>query len=259
MADYIGIDIGTTYCRLSIYKDGKPEIIHNEFCKRQTPTYISFTSEEIFFGKEAKEQMPNNPKNTFFNFKNLVGKKYLSSNNQNLICYLPFEIREAQEKILFGEGGHYTTEEIFLQIFKKLLKHAQNFLGKEKINAVITIPIFFYHFQRKEIRDAAKNAGFEDIALIPVTSAAAFFYAFNNINIKPEKNVLIFDLGGGFLDVAIVQIEEGLLEAKSVSGKDELGGIYFDIRLAEFCAQKFREKYNIDIKTNKKATVKTTE
>ena len=248
MSNYIGIDIGTSYCRVSIYRNGKVEIIPNEFGKKQTPSYISINDEEIIFGKAAKNQLPFNLKNTFFNMKTLFGKNFTKYSSQEK--YLTFDAKEGPETLLFGEKGKYTSEEIFFRFFEKIKRNAEQYLKKEVKGAIITIPIFFNYKQIQLLKKAA-NRVFNN-KLLPVTTASAFAFAFN-MPLKETKTILIFDLGGGFLDIAVLNIEEGFIEAVSVVGNDELGGKDFDVRLVEYCAGEFRRKTSLDIYSNKKS------
>ena len=247
--DYIGIDIGTSYCRLSIFKDGKVEIIPNEFGKRQTPSYISFNEEEILFGKAAKDQLPFNIKNTFFSIKTLFGKKNFKKDYDK---QLTFDIKE--NPIQLGENGIYTFEVIFKRIFEKLKKNAEQYLGKEVKRAVISIPIYFSYTQLLLLKKVASQV-FPYIALLPVTTASAFAYGFGQ-KLTGEKTVLVFDLGGGFLDTAVLKIDEESVETVAVFGDDNLGGKDFDIRLVEYCANEFKRNTNIDIYQNKRALLR---
>ena len=251
MEDYIGIDIGTSYCRLSIFRKGKLEIIPNELGKRQTPSYISFLDDEILFGKAAKDQLPFNLKSTFFNIKTLFGKKYIK-NKANYDKHLAFDISEAPVK--FGENGKYTPEDIFQRIFEKLKENAEQYLGKKVTGAVISIPIYFSFNQLKLLRSTAFKV-FSNIKLMPVTTATAFAYAFDKM-FKNEKTVLVFGLGGGFLDTAVLNLEEDLVDTVAVSGDDSLGGKDFDIRLVEYCANEFKRNTNLDIYSNKRSLLR---
>ena len=234
---------------------GKVEIIPNEYGKIHTPSYINITDNEILFGKTAKNQLPYNLNNTFYKMKTLFGKKYFNNKINDLRKYLTFDLKEGPKNILFGENGKYSSEEIFYQIFKKLKENAEKYLEKEINNVVISIPILFFYHQRRGMKRIAAKAGFNDIRLIPVTTAAAFAFGFDK-TFNDEKTILTFDLGGGFLDIAILNIEEELYETTSVIGDDTIGGLYFDIRLVEHCADEFRRKTNKDINSNKKSMLR---
>ena len=169
--------------------------------------------------------------------------------------YLPFGVGENKEALKFGEEPKYTAKEIFVQILIKLKEITQKYLGKEAINTVITILIYIYNDQREEIKEFAYEAGLHYVRLIQVTIASAFSSGLDK-TFKENKNLLIFDLGGGFLDIAIISVEEGLYEALSVEGNDKLGGKYFDLKIAEYCLEEFRRITNMDIKTDKKALVR---
>ena len=252
MSDYIGIDFGTSYCRASIYRNGKVEIIPNEFGKRQTPSYLSINDEEIIFGKAAKNQLPFNLKNTFCNMITLFGKnkqKYSSHEK-----YLTFDVKEDPDALLFGENGKYNSEEIFYRIFEKIKQNAEQYLKKEVKNAIISVPIIFNYNQRKLLRKAADRV-FHTNKFISATTASAFTFCLD-MPLKEEKTILIFDLGGGFLDIAILKISEGLVETVSVFGNDDLGGRNFDERLVDYCAGEFKRKTNLDIYSNKKSLLR---
>ena len=258
-APAIGIDLGTTYSCVGVWQNGKVDIVPNDMGERTTPSYVAFTDSERLVGDAAKNQITRNPTNTVFDAKRLIGRKYEDREVQDDMKLWPFKVvkdmksdrpqvcikYQKQEKKFFAE-------EISAMVLQKLKQTASDFLGKEVKDAIITVPAYFNDSQRQATKDAGTISGLNVLRIINEPTAAAIAYGLDK-KYKDEKNVLIFDLGGGTFDVSLLTLEDGLFEVKATNGNTHLGGEDFDNRLVEYCASEFRRKTSIDIKTNAKA------
>ena len=256
-APAIGIDLGTSYSCVGVWQNGKVEIIQNKFGKRRTPSYVAFTDSERFVGYIAKNQITRNETNTIFDAKRLIGRKYEDREVQDDMKLWPFKVvkdpksdrpqvcisYKKKEKKLYAE-------EICAMVLQELKQTATDFLGKEVRDAIITVPSYFNDSQRQSIKDAGTISGLNVLRIINEPTAAAF--AFGLDNQYTERNVLIFDLGSGNLSISLLSLEDGLLEVRAINGNTHLGGEDFDNRLIEYCAEEFRRKTGIDIKSNPK-------
>lgn len=245
---FIGIDLGTTYSCVGTYKNGKVEIITNEHGNRTTPSYVSFDGNERYIGESAKNELSRNVTNTIFDIKRLMGRKYDDETIQKDKDYYPFKIIKGKhgnpevEVEYMEERKTFKPEEISAMILQKLKIDAENFIGESVKNAVITVPAYFNDAQRQATKDAGKIAGLEVLRIINEPTAAAIAY---NITCKkglPDRHVLVYDLGGGTLDVTILLMCDGVLEVKSTSGDTHLGGEDFDKRLVDYCMGEFAKK-----------------
>ena len=259
-APAIGIDLGTTYSCVGVWQNGKVDIIPNDMGERTTPSYVAFTDTERLVGDAAKNQITRNPTNTVFDAKRLIGRKYEEREVQDDIKLWPFKVvkdpksdrpqvvvtYQKQEKKFFAE-------EISAMVLQKLKKTADDFLGKEVKDAIVTVPAYFNDSQRQATKDAGTISGLNVLRIINEPTAAAIAYGLDKQAGKKEENVLIFDLGGGTFDVSLLSLEDGLFEVKATNGNTHLGGEDFDNRLVEYCAGEFRRKTSIDIKKNAKA------
>ena len=259
-APAIGIDLGTTYSCVGVWQNGKVDIIPNDMGERTTPSYVAFTDTERLVGDAAKNQITRNPTNTVFDAKRLIGRKYGDNEVQEDIKLWPFKVvkdpksdrpqivvtYQKQEKKFFAE-------EISAMVLQKLKKTADDFLGKEVKDAIVTVPAYFNDSQRQATKDAGTISGLNVLRIINEPTAAAIAYGLDKQAGKKEENVLIFDLGGGTFDVSLLSLEDGLFEVKATNGNTHLGGEDFDNRLVEYCAGEFRRKTSIDIKKNAKA------
>ena len=259
-APAIGIDLGTTYSCVGVWQNGKVDIIPNDMGERTTPSYVAFTDTERLVGDAAKNQITRNPTNTVFDAKRLIGRKYEEREVQEDIKLWPFKVvkdpksdrpqvvitYQKQEKKFFAE-------EISAMVLQKLKKTAEDFLGKDVKDAIVTVPAYFNDSQRQATKDAGTISGLNVLRIINEPTAAAIAYGLDKQANKKEENVLIFDLGGGTFDVSLLSLEEGLFEVKATNGNTHLGGEDFDNRLVEYCAGEFRRKTSIDIKNNAKA------
>ena len=259
-APAIGIDLGTTYSCVGVWQNGKVDIIPNDMGERTTPSYVAFTDTERLVGDAAKNQITRNPTNTVFDAKRLIGRKFEDREVQEDIKLWPFKVvkdpksdrpqvcitYQKQEKKFFAE-------EISAMVLQKLKQTANDFLGKEVKDAIVTVPAYFNDSQRQATKDAGTISGLNVLRIINEPTAAAIAYGLDKQADKKEENVLIFDLGGGTFDVSLLALEEGLFEVKATNGNTHLGGEDFDNRLVEYCAGEFRRKTSIDIKNNAKA------
>merc|ERR1719460_2824205 len=255
----IGIDLGTTYSCVGVYKNGHVEIIPNDQGNRITPSYVAFDDDERFIGDAAKNQASINPTNTVFDVKRLIGRKFTDDTVQKDIKLLPFEIKSKDGKPYInvdvkGTVKVFSPEEISAMILTKMKQTAEAFLGQDIKNAVITVPAYFNDAQRQATRDAGQISGLNVMRIINEPTAAAIAYGLDKK--EGEKNILVFDLGGGTFDVSLLTIDGGVFEVVSTNGDTHLGGEDFDQKVMEFFITQFKKKTDLDIKTDKRALQK---
>ena len=254
----IGIDLGTTYSCVGIWQHDRVEIIANDQGNRTTPSYVAFSETERLIGDSAKNQVAMNPHNTVFDAKRLIGRRFQDSAVQDDIKHFPFKVickdgdKPAIEVTVKGEKKIFAPEEISAMVLLKMKDIAESFLGKEVKNAVITVPAYFNDSQRQATKDAGAITGLNVLRIINEPTAAAIAYGLDkkNSGSKTERNVLIFDLGGGTFDVSLLTIEEGIFEVKATAGDTHLGGEDFDSRLVNFFVSEFKRKFKKDVTTN---------
>merc|ERR1719271_1260618 len=255
MGTVIGIDLGTTYSCVGVYKNGRVEIIANDQGNRITPSYVAFTDKERLTGDSAKNQATSNPLRTVYDVKRLIGRNFGDRSVQkdkklvsyNIVSkegkpYVSVEMKEGEKAKVFSP------EEISAMILTKMKETAEAFLGKTVKNAVVTMPAYFNDAQRQATKDAGVIAGLNVARIINEPTAAAIAYGLDKkSNMAGERNVVIFDLGGGTFDVSLLTIEEGIFEVKATAGDTHLGGEDFDNRLLNhFCAE-FKRKAKKDL------------
>ena len=255
----IGIDLGTTYSCVAVFQHGRVEIIANDQGNRTTPSYVAFTDAgERLIGDAAKNQVALNPKNTVFDAKRLIGRRYDNPSVQNDRKHWPFDVVNVggSPKIRIEYQGEkiMTPEEISSMVLTKMKETAETYLGETVTDAVITVPAYFNDAQRSATKDAGHIAGLNVLRIINEPTAAALAYGLDK-NLKGEKNVLIFDLGGGTFDVSVLTIDEGsLFEVRSTAGDTHLGGEDFDNRMvAHFAAEFKRKNGGRDVSANPRA------
>ncbi|XP_041357342.1 heat shock protein 68-like [Gigantopelta aegis] len=257
-APAIGIDLGTTYSCVGVFQHGKIEIIANDQGNRTTPSYVAFTDTERLIGDAAKNQVAMNPQNTVFDAKRLVGRKFDDYSVQSDMKYWPFKVINSAGKPVIqveykGENKVFTPEEISSVVLTKMKETAESYLGQKVTDAVITVPAYFNDAQRQATKDAGVIAGLNVLRIVNEPTAAALAYGLDK-NLKGEKNILIFDLGGGTFDVSVLTVDEGsIFEVKSTAGDTHLGGEDFDNRMVSHFIQEFKRKNKKDISGSARA------
>ncbi|KAF5774735.1 putative Heat shock protein 70 family [Helianthus annuus] len=253
----IGIDLGTTYSCVGVYKNGHVEIIANDQGNRITPSWVAFTDNERVIGEAAKNQAAVNPERTVFDVKRLIGRKFEDKEVQKDMKLVPYKIVNKDGKPFIqvkhkeGETKVFSPEEISAMVLTKMKETAEAFLGKKVKDAVVTVPAYFNDAQRQATKDAGKIAGLNVVRIINEPTAAAIAYGLNKKGV--EKNVLVFDLGGGTFDVSILTLDNGVFEVLATHGDTHLGGEDFDQRIMEYFIKLINKKYGKDISNDNRA------
>jgi len=243
----VGIDLGTTYSCVGVWKNDGVEIIANDQGNRTTPSYVAFTDTERLIGDAAKNQVARNPENTVFDAKRLIGRKFADPIVQADCKLWPFKVLSgAGDKPIIqvnfaGEDKKFHPEEISSMILIKMKETAEAYLGTKVNDAVVTVPAYFNDSQRQATKDAGAICGLNVLRIINEPTAAAIAYGLDKKG-SGERNVLIYDMGGGTFDVSILTIEDGIFEVKATAGDTHLGGEDFDNRIVDFCLQDFKRK-----------------
>merc|ERR1719251_430029 len=243
----IGIDLGTTYSCVGVWKNDGVEIIANDQGNRTTPSYVAFTDTERLIGDAAKNQVARNPENTVFDAKRLIGRKFADPIVQADIKLWPFKVIAGQgDKPMIqvssqGEDKKYHPEEVSSMILLKMKETAEAYLGGKVNDAVVTVPAYFNDSQRQATKDAGTISGMNVLRIINEPTAAAIAYGLDKKG-SGERNILIYDMGGGTFDVSLLTIEDGIFEVKATAGDTHLGGEDFDNRIVDFCLQDFKRK-----------------
>ncbi|KAE8594221.1 hypothetical protein XENTR_v10019503 [Xenopus tropicalis] len=253
----VGIDLGTTYSCVGVFQHGKVEIIANDQGNRTTPSYVAFTDTERLIGDAAKNQVAMNPTNTVFDAKRLIGRRFDDPVVQSDMKHWPFTVindggRPKVQVEYKGEAKTFYAEEVSSMVLTKMKEISEAYLGKTITNAVITVPAYFNDSQRQATKDAGTISGLNVLRIINEPTAAAIAYGLDK-KVGGERNVLIFDLGGGTFDVSILTIEDGIFEVKSTAGDTHLGGEDFDNRMVNHFVGEFKRKHKKDITENKRA------
>jgi len=255
MGTVIGIDLGTTYSCVGVFKNGRVEIISNDQGNRITPSYVAFTDGERLVGDAAKNQATINPEKTVFDVKRLIGRKFTDKSVQADKKLVPYAIVSKDEKpYVQVDSTSYAPEEISAMILTKMKTTAEIFLGKEIEHAVVTVPAYFNDAQRQATKDAGTIAGMKVERIINEPTAAAIAYGMDKSG--GESNVLVFDLGGGTFDVTLLTIDNGVFEVLATNGDTHLGGEDFDQRVMQYFIKMMKKKSQVDISGDKRALQK---
>lgn len=255
----IGIDLGTTYSCVAVWQNDRVEIIANDQGNRTTPSYVAFADSERLIGDAAKSMAATNPKNTVFDAKRLIGRKFDDPTVKSDMEHWPFTVKSGvagkpQIEVDFkGERVTFQPEEISAMVLTKMKQTAEAYLGGEVKNAVITVPAYFNDSQRQATKDAGIIAGLNVLRIINEPTAAALAYGLDRKK-AGEQNVIIFDCGGGTHDISLITIDDGVFEVKATAGDTHLGGEDFDSAMVDWCVQEFQKKNkNTNVKDNARA------
>ena len=253
MSKIIGIDLGTTNSCVAVIENGTPKVIENSEGARTTPSIVAYTSDEIIVGASAKRQAVTNPKNTIYAAKRLIGRKFKEQAVQKDIDLMPYQILEATngDAWIGAQGKELAPPQVSAEVLRKMKKTAEDYLGHEVTQAVITVPAYFNDSQRQATKDAGKIAGLEVLRIINEPTAAALAYGVDKSD-KADRKIAVYDLGGGTFDVSIIEIAnvEGdkQIEVLSTNGDTFLGGEDFDQRIMDFLVDEFKKDSGVDLK-----------
>ena len=253
MGKIIGIDLGTTNSCIAIIEGGDPAVLANSEGARTTPSVVAIAENgERLVGQIARRQAVTNPENTVFAVKRLIGRRFDDPEVQRAAKVLPYKITRADNGDAMVElrGKNYSAQEVSAMILQKMKKTAEDYLGEEVTEAVITVPAYFNDHQRQATKDAGKIAGLDVKRIINEPTAAALAYGLDR---KKDEKIAVFDLGGGTFDISILEVGDGVFEVKSTNGDTFLGGEDFDQRLIEYLADEFRKDQGIDLRQDKMA------
>ncbi len=252
MSKIIGIDLGTTNSCVAIIENGVSKVIENSEGARTTPSIVAYTTEEILVGASAKRQAVTNPKNTIYAAKRLIGRKFKEQAVQKDINLMPYEIIESKngDAWVRADGKELAPPQISAEVLRKMKKTAEDYLGKEVTQAVITVPAYFNDSQRQATKDAGKIAGLEVLRIINEPTAAALAYGVDKTD-KKDRKVAVYDLGGGTFDVSIIEIADvdgdKQIEVLSTNGDTFLGGEDFDNRIMDYLVSEFKKESGVDL------------
>jgi len=262
----VGIDLGTTYSCVGVYKDGEVQIIANDQGNRTTPSYVAWTEQERLLGDAAKNQVASNPTNTVFDAKRLIGRRFDDPIVQADLKLWPFRVvsdgtkddKPLIEVLYQNVVKKFHPEEISSMILTKMKTTAEAYLGHRVKDAVITVPAYFNDAQRQATKDAGEIAGMRVLRIVNEPTAAAIAYGLDKDSAegkKPDKetNILVFDMGGGTFDVSVLAIQDSVFEVKATAGDPHLGGEDFDNRILSHCIADFRRKFGADPTRNQRA------
>lgn len=250
MAKIIGIDLGTTNSCVAVMEGGTPTVIHSAEGRNTIPSVVDPIKNVA--GDVAKRQMVLNPKTTIFSVKRLMGRKFTDPSVQIDAKWLPYTIKAGKNgmAVVEVEGKEFTPQEISAKILSKIKKDAENFLGEEVKQAVITVPAYFDDSQRQATKQAGEIAGLEVMRILNEPTAAALSYGLDKKNVH---TIAVYDLGGGTFDISILELGEGVYEVKSTNGDTHLGGDDFDKRLLDFFADEFKKEHTVDLRKDPQA------
>ncbi|RHW68232.1 heat shock 70 kDa protein [Trypanosoma brucei equiperdum] len=248
----IGIDLGTTYSCVGVWQNERVEIIANDQGNRTTPSYVAFVNNEVLVGDAAKSHAARGSNGVIFDAKRLIGRKFSDSVVQSDMKHWPFKVEEGEKggAVMrvehLGEGMLLQPEQISARVLAYLKSCAESYLGKQVAKAVVTVPAYFNDSQRQATKDAGTIAGLEVLRIINEPTAAAIAYGLDKADEGKERNVLVFDFGGGTFDVSIISVSGGVFEVKATNGDTHLGGEDVDAALLEHALADIRNRYGIE-------------
>ena len=252
MSKIIGIDLGTTNSCVAIVENGTSKVIENSEGARTTPSIVAYTPDEVLVGASAKRQAVTNPKNTVYAAKRLIGRKFNEKEVQKDLDLMPYEIFESKngDAWVRAQGKELAPPQISAEVLRKMKKTAEDYLGHEVTQAVITVPAYFNDQQRQATKDAGQIAGLEVLRIINEPTAAALAYGVDKAD-KKDRKVAVYDLGGGTFDVSIIEIAnvdgDKQIEVLSTNGDTFLGGEDFDQRIMDYLVDEFKKENGIDL------------
>jgi molecular chaperone DnaK len=255
MSKIIGIDLGTTNSCVAVIENGKPKVIENSEGARTTPSIVAYTDKEVLVGTSAKRQAVTNPKNTIYAAKRLIGRKFKEDAVQKDIDLMPYEIVENSngDAWIKAKDTNLAPPQVSAEVLRKMKKTAEDYLGHEVTEAVITVPAYFNDSQRQATKDAGKIAGLEVKRIINEPTAAALAYGVDKTD-KKDRKVAVYDLGGGTFDISIIEIanvdDDKQIEVLSTNGDTFLGGEDFDQRVMDFLVEEFKKEQGVDLKND---------
>ena len=251
MSKVIGIDLGTTNSCVAVLEGGEPKVLENAEGTRTTPSVVAVTKEgERLVGQVAKRQAVTNPKNTIFSVKRFMGRKYREVSEEiNRVPYEAASDKDGDVSIKIEDKQH-APPEISAMILQKMKETAESYLGESVTQAVITVPAYFNDSQRQATKDAGRIAGLEVLRIINEPTAASLAYGLDN---QKDKNIAVYDLGGGTFDISILEIGDGVFEVKSTNGDTHLGGDDFDQKIIDWLAEEFQREQGIDLRKDNMA------
>ncbi len=252
MSKVIGIDLGTTNSCVAVVENGNSRVIENSEGARTTPSVVAYTSDDVLVGASAKRQAITNPKNTIYAAKRLIGRKFREDAVQKDIDLMPYSIVENDNGDAWVQAGdrRLAPPQISAEVLRKMKKTAEDYLGTEVTQAVITVPAYFNDSQRQATKDAGRIAGLEVLRIINEPTAAALAYGVDKAD-KKDRKIAVYDLGGGTFDVSIIEIanidNEKQIEVLSTNGDTFLGGEDFDQRIMDFLVDEFKKDTGVDL------------
>ncbi len=256
MSKVIGIDLGTTNSCVAVMESGEPVVIPNSEGSRTTPSMVGFTeSGERLVGQIAKRQGVTNPENTIFAVKRMIGRRYDSPEVKKAMKVTPFRVISAQNGDAWVEvrGKGYSPAEISAMVLMKMKQTAEDYLGEQVTEAVITVPAYFNDSQRQSTKDAGRIAGLNVLRIINEPTAAALAYGLDKEMEGKSEKIAVYDLGGGTFDISVLELTAGVFEVKSTNGDTFLGGEDFDQRMIDFLAERFKKTMNIELRKDRMA------
>lgn len=253
MGKIIGIDLGTTNSCVAVMEGGEPKVLVNEEGARTTPSIVAFKDSDVLVGQVAKRQAVTNPENTVYSAKRFIGRRFDEVKDE--MSRVPYTVLEKGNNVVFkvkeaGKEKQVTPEEIAASVLSKLKKVAEDYLGQEVTEAVITVPAYFNDAQRQATKDAGRIAGLEVKRIINEPTAAALAYGFDK---KKEQKIAVYDLGGGTFDVSVLEVGDNVVEVKATNGDTHLGGDNFDEVVLDWIMEEFKKDQGIDLKKDKMA------